>query len=129
RLLGREGLEADYDGRFAEISAIQQDRAQAFAQAEADRAERLQPLPHALSAYAGTYYNEAIGTMRWQLVAGGLEVSMGAAHSRAEVFSASENQLRVTLTGGGTVVGFEFPEGEEQARSVRWGGEVFTRQP
>lgn len=128
RLLGRENLDAEYDAQFEEITAIHRDRAQRFEQARADRAERLEPLPNPLPAYAGTYYNEALGTMKWQVVAGGLELTMGAIRSRAEIFSASDNLLRITPTGGGTVVRFEFVDGEDRASRVIWNDAVFTRR-
>ncbi len=126
RLLGREDLEAEYDAQFDEIEAIHRQRAEQAGQALAERAQRLEPLPRELSAYAGRYRNDSIGTMHWQVVAGGLELSMGVAHSRAEIFDASGNLLRVALTGGGTVVRFEFADGEK-ATAVTWNGEVFSR--
>jgi hypothetical protein len=127
RLLGRDDLEAEYDAQFDELVAIHNDRAERVGQARADRAKRLAPLPRELSSYAGTYRNQSFGTMDWRVVAGGLEVTMGVAHSRAEIFDAADNLLRVTLTGGGTVVGFEFEDGEEQAARVSWSDQVFTR--
>lgn len=127
RLLGREGLQAEYDGRLDELTSIHQQRATSFEQSLADRAGRLEPLPHDLMAYAGNYRNEEMGTMNWQVVAGGLEVSMGAAQSRAEMFKAADNQLRVTLTGGGSVAAFNFADGENSAQSVEWNDFVFER--
>ena len=65
--------------------------------------------------------------MRWQAVAGGLEVSMGVAHSRAEIYDAEKNALRVTLTGSGSVTVFHFDEGGEAASRVEWNGVPFER--
>lgn len=127
RLLGTENLQSEYDELFHELTSVQQERASRFEQALADRAKRLEPLPHNLAGYAGTYRNEEMGTMNWQVVARGLEVSMGMAQSRAEIFKAADNQLRVTLTGGGSVAAFNFSEDEDFAQSVEWNDFVFKR--
>lgn len=127
RLLGRDDLQSHYDTRFDELTAIDKDRARHLEQHLAERAERLAPLPHDLDAYAGTYRHEGFGTMRWRVVAGGLEVSMGVLHSRAEVFDASINALRVTPTGSGSVVVFHFDEDAETASRVKWNGVFFER--
>lgn len=56
-----------------------------------------------------------------------LEVRMGAASSRAEVYDATTNRLRVELTGSGAVVEFVFPESGGPANVVRYNREVFAR--
>ena len=127
RLLGREDLQSHYDKRFKQLTSLDKDRAKGLKKHLAERAERLAPLPHKLDAYAGTYRNEAFGTMRWQIVAGGLEVSMGVIHSRAEIFDASINALRVTPTGSGSVVVFEFEQDAEIASRLKWNGVHFER--
>ena len=127
RLLGREDLQSHYDTRFEELTLIDQNRARRLKKHLAERAERLAPLPHDLDAYAGTYRHEGFGTMRWQVVAGGLEVSMGVIHGRAEIFDAAMNALRVTPTGSGSVVIFEFEQDAETASRVKWNGVHFER--
>jgi len=69
--------------------------------------------------------------MEWRVVAIGLEVRIGVARSRAEVFDASEDMLRVELAGG-NVLDFEFPPDGGPASSIilRTGpdtGEEFLR--
>jgi len=127
RLLGRGDLQSYYDARFEELTSIDEERARGHGQHLAERAERLAPLPHDLDAYAGTYRHEGFGTMHWQVVAGGLEVNMGVLHSRAEIFDASINALRVTPTGDGTVVVFHFDGEAETASRVKWNGVYFER--
>jgi hypothetical protein len=68
-----------------------------------------------------------LGRMVWQVVAAGLEVRMGIAGCRAEVYDAAKNLLRVELTGGGAVAGFEFPEGGGPASAVSFQGARFVR--
>jgi hypothetical protein len=127
RLLGRQDLKTTYAARFDELKSVQEEGAMRFAQALGKRAERLEPLPHDLSAYTGRYHNDDFGTMHWQVVAGGLEVAMGVAHSRAEIYDAAKNAFRVTLTGGGSVMGFHFEENRETADRVEWNGVSFER--
>jgi len=127
RLLGLDDHQSIYNTRFEELTSSDEDRARGLKQHMAERAERLAPLPHDLDAYAGTYHHEGFGTMRWQVVAGGLELSMGMIHSRAEIFDASINALRVTPTGSGSVVVFEFEQDAETARRVKWNGVHFER--
>ncbi len=127
RLLGRDDLQSYYDTRFEELTSIHEDRARRSEQHMAERAERLAPLPHGLDSYAGTYRHEGFGTMRWRVIAGGLEVSMGVVHSRAEIYDASMNALRVTPTGSGSVVVFHFDQDEETASRVEWNGVAFER--
>lgn len=127
RLFGRENLAATYEERFDEISAADEAYAERIGSALAERRERLQPLQYELSDYAGTYHNAEMGRMQWRVVAGGLEVTMGVAHSRAEIFQAADNQFRITLTGGGSVAEFSFSEDGGPAEQVNWNDFEFTR--
>ena len=66
--------------------------------------------------------------MIWRVVADGLEVRMGVAASRAEVFNAANDELRLELFGETVlVVAFEFPAGDGPALAVRMYGERFER--
>jgi len=127
RLLGRPDLEAAYrerlDGLVREAGTGEREEAAVLA----NRRARLAPLPHPLGDYAGTYEDPKLGRMVWQVVAAGLEVRMGIAGCRAEVYDAAKNLLRVELTGGGAVAGFEFPEGGGPASAVSFQGARFVR--
>lgn len=126
RLVDRPHLEAVYEQKLNELAeqAVEFDRAQADHLAE--RAARLTPLPHPLEAYAGTYESPAMGTIEWRVIAGGLEARMGVVHSRAEVFDADANRLRIEI-GGGVVTTFEVPEGSDRAVALEIRGERFER--
>lgn len=128
RLLGREGREAEYDRQLAELKARVVEGEQGIAKHLAERAARLAPLSHPLAGFAGTYENPKLGTMTWRVVAGGLEVRMGVATSRAEVYSAEKNQLRVELFGSGGVAAFDFPASGGRAAAVTMDGERFERR-
>lgn len=126
RLVRGEGVEADYERKLAELLA-RRDEWQAEAAAHlAERAARLAPLSHPLEHFAGTYESPKLGRIVWQVVADGLEARAGVAGSRAEVFDAAENRLRIDI-GGGTVASFEFPEGGGPATAVVVQGERFLR--
>lgn len=93
----------------------------------AERRARLQPLPHPLDHYAGVFNSPQLGTMEWRMVAGGLEMKMGVIQTRAEVFNAAANRLRIEVAGSGQVVEFLFPEDGGPARAVKIAGEEFVR--
>jgi CubicO group peptidase (beta-lactamase class C family) len=127
RLWGRVDLAEEYDRRLTDLEAKLAQGKKAMAEQLAGRAARLLPLPHPLSAYTGTFENPKFGAMTWRAVANGLEVRMGLAASRAEVFNADKNELRVELFGGGGVMAFEFPADAGAATAVVMSGERFNR--
>lgn len=126
RMLGRADLDAEYDRRLAELEARAAEAERELADHLAERAARLAPLPHPLEAYAGTYESPTMGRMVWRVVAEGLEARIGVAGSRAEVFDAAEDRLRIEI-GGGVVVDFEFPPGGGPASELTVAGERFVR--
>lgn len=128
RLLGRDSLAAVYDRQLADLKARVLEAEKRIASTLAQRATRLAPLSRPLDAFAGTFESPKSGTMTWRVVAGGLEVRMGVATSRAEVYDAAKDQLRVELFGSGTVAGFEFPAGGGPAAAVTMNGERFERR-
>ena len=91
------------------------------------RRSRQAPLSHPLEGFAGTYVSPRLGTMTWRILDDGLEVEMGVARSRAEVFDAAKDELRVELTGGGSVAAFEFPAVGSRAAALVIEGERFER--
>ena len=128
RLLGRVDREAEYGRQLSELRARVVEGEEGIVRHLAERAARLAPLTHPLADFAGIYENPKFGTMTWREVAGGLEVRMGVAASRAEVYDASKDQLRVELTGSGTIVAFEFPAAGGPAAAVTMHGERFERR-
>lgn len=106
RLLGKAGLEDTYAARIDSMHERLEEARRGLAAHLAERKARLGPVSHPLEHYAGVYESPRYGRMEWRLVANGLEVRMGVARSRAEVFDASEDMLRVELAGG-NVLDFE----------------------
>ncbi|HUP20590.1 MAG TPA: serine hydrolase domain-containing protein [Gemmatimonadota bacterium] len=126
RMLGRADLEAEYARRRAELEAEAEADGAELAAHLAERRARLAPLPHPLEAYAGDYESPRVGRIEWRVVAGGLEARMGVVQTRAEVFDAAANRLRIEI-GGGVVAEFEFPPGGGPAGAVTMAGERFER--
>lgn len=127
RLLGKPGLEARYAARLDTLTSQLDHYQLGLAKHLAERRARLAPLPRPLEDYAGTYESPILGRMEWRVVAGGLEVRQGVVHSRAEVFDAAENQLRIEVGGGGETATFVFPDDGGPASTVRVDGIDFTR--
>jgi CubicO group peptidase (beta-lactamase class C family) len=127
RLLGRADLTAEYDRRVTELESRAAEYKKAAADELAKRAARNAPLPHPLGAYAGRYENAKLGAMMWRVVGDGLEVRMGVASSRAEVYDAAKDKLRIELFGGGSVAAFEFPASGGAATALTMNGERFER--
>jgi CubicO group peptidase (beta-lactamase class C family) len=125
-VLGREDAAERREKRlkaFAERLAKHRERLAASARERAARAPLARPLP----AYAGDYENADWGRMTVTAKDGALAVTMGAARSAAEPYDAAADEVRLTLTGPGTVAKFVFPEGAEKASAIRWDGREYPR--
>lgn len=127
RLLEKPGLAERYEERVADLVAAKERQRQSVAEHRAERAARIAPLNHPLEAYAGLYESPVLGTMAWRIVAGGLEARIGVLTSRAEVFDAEADRLRIELAGSGVVASFEFPEEGGPAEAVTVAGARFQR--
>lgn len=99
---------------------------QGIAADRARRAGRSQVLPYPLAAYAGTYENPSYGTITLRVVGDKLEAEAGAARSKVEVYDATKNQLRVELSGSGSVMPVEMRDGRAETLTVS--GQTFTRR-
>lgn len=127
RLRGLPDLEERYAAELDSLVARTERGRRALADHLAERRARLAPLPRPLSSYAGTYESPVLGRMTWREVAGGLEMRLGVIRSRAEVYDAGAEQLRVEVGGSGIVVSFSGPEGDGPATSVGVAGATFQR--
>lgn len=127
RLLGKQDPKERFDAGLEELVRQAEQARQATAARLDERAARLAPLRHRLSAFTGTYESPILGRIEWREVAGGLEMRIGVLQNRAEVYDASADKLRVEFAGGGKVATFAFPEGEGPARAVTVSGVRFER--
>ena len=92
----------------------------------AERGARRQALPHPLSTYAGSYYNEAAGCLELQVARDRLRAKMGVAESDIDVTDGPMNRVEVDLTGGPTVMTFAIEDG--QARALTFEGRQFSKR-
>jgi CubicO group peptidase (beta-lactamase class C family) len=90
------------------------------------RASRSQTLPFPLDAYVGVYHDPAYGDIELRVVDGRLEARAGVARSDVEVFDAERNQLRVALTGSGSVATVLMEAG--RAVALEFAGRMFRRR-
>jgi CubicO group peptidase (beta-lactamase class C family) len=108
-LLGLPGTKLRWERRLAAVPQNAQKERERIVAERARRASRQVPLPHRLEEYAGVYQSPEGGRMEWRVTDGQLAVSFGALWSKAEVFDAAKNELRVELQPGrGQVIPFDF---------------------
>lgn len=120
RLLDKPGLDEKYGQMLADLRNQVARLREYLADDKARRAARSQVLPHPLDAYAGKYLNDELGQMEWRIVDDTLEASIGLLQSAAEVYDATQNQLRVELIPArGEVVGFLIESGRAESISYR----------
>ena len=126
RMLGKPSLDAGIEPLLERVRNQADQARERMLRDRQRRAARPQTLPHLLEVYAGTYHNADFGSMEWSLVDGRLNVAMGLAQSTMEVYDGQNNQLRVELTGGGSVVSFTFDG--DRAISLTSAGRTFDRK-
>jgi CubicO group peptidase (beta-lactamase class C family) len=123
---GRPDLEAAYDEALAGLVANRDQGRASIARQAAERAARPSMLARPLSAYAGTYENPTLGTIRVAERAGALVVSVGVMEAVAEPFTRPES-IRVELAPlQGQAILFA-AEGETPG-SLEFLGETFDRR-
>ena len=125
-LLEKERVDETYATELAELKRNAAQRRERIAADRARRAARPQTLPHPLTAYAGVYENPEYGRVEFRLVGDKLEATMGRLWSAVEVYDGKANALRVELTGGGSVVRFQFGE-DDRAEGLQFGPATFRR--
>lgn len=126
RLPASDDPEARYRAELDELKHRAEQVEERMAEHLAERAARMAPLAHPLEHFAGAYESPKMGRIDLQVVAGGLEARAGVAASRAEVYDAAQDQLRIEI-GGGVVVDFDFPEGGGPATALTLRGERYER--
>lgn len=91
------------------------------------RRSRQRPLGRPLADFAGSYENEALGTIVFSLSKGALRFRWGVLGGPTEVFDATKDPLRIEIAGSGNVVSFRF-NGPGAAKSIDVGGGTFVRR-
>jgi CubicO group peptidase (beta-lactamase class C family) len=80
-----------------------------------------------LSDFAGSYVNDAFGTVTFTLSGGALSYRWGAVYGPAEVADARRRQLRIEVATSGTIVTFNFGA-SGPAQSITLQGQTFLRR-
>jgi CubicO group peptidase (beta-lactamase class C family) len=125
-LLAKPELQRRLDSAVAQTRATA-DRLRAQQTRDlAERAARRKPLPHPLSAYAGSYYNEAAGCVELQVARDRLHAKMGVAEGDIDVTDGSTNRVEVDLTGDPEEMTFAMEDG--QARALTFEGHRFSKR-
>ncbi len=97
----------------------------AVAKDRAKRAERTWQLALPFQAYAGTYHNDALGTLKVESTSDALKVSIGNLHCSATPYTA-ENSIRIELVpGSGEVLFFNLESGKVTA--FRYDDAIFQK--
>jgi len=91
------------------------------------RRSRQRPLRRPMADFAGSYANEAFGTLVFVEKGGALAYRWGVLEGPVEVFDAEADQLRIEIAGSGNVVTFRF-DGPGAAKSIDLNRATFVRQ-
>ena len=110
------------DGLIAGLPALRQ----RIAAGDSARRARQRPLRRPIADFAGSYSNEAFGTVVFSVAGGALRFRWGVLEGPAEVYDADRDELRIEIAGSGTTVAFRF-DGAGGARSIVVNGVTFTR--
>jgi hypothetical protein len=97
------------------------------ARSDSVRRSRQRPLRRPLADFAGSYFNEAFGTLVFSETNGMLRFRWGVLEGPTEVFDTDSDQLRIEIGGGEQVAWFRFGE-PGRAKSVDLGGTTFVRR-
>lgn len=124
---GRPNARTSADQRLSDLVARLPAARERLAAADSVRRSRQRPLRHPLSDFAGSYGNEAMGTITFAVKDGVLRFQWGVLDGPSEVFDAEKDQLRIEVAGSGTPVAFRF-DGPGAARSIDIGGVTFLRR-
>ena len=127
RAHGGSDVEGRFNQRLAQFETQLQKGREGIAADRARRAARPQTLPLPMEAYAGSYENAQIGTMRWTVRDGRLWADLGLLKSMAEVFDGTNHKLRVEMEpGSGEVVEFKVTDGK--VVGLKFANREFTRR-
>ena len=100
---------------------------QRLAASDSVRRSRQRPLSHPIADFAGSYRDDAFGTIAFSVRDNGLRFRWGVLEGPVEVYDADKNQLRIEVAGSGQVIGFEFGA-TGPATSIDVSGTTFRRR-
>ena len=125
---GRAEARTRAEQRLSELVVRFAGAGKSVAAQDSVRAERQkQPLARPWADFAGTYTEPSYGRFELTERDGRLEYRWGALYGPVEIFDGAKAQLRIELTGSGTVIAFTFPE-RGPAESVEVTSVKFVRE-
>ena len=124
---GRPDARAGADERVNTLVARLPEARARQAASDSVRRSRQRPLRRPMGDFAGSYVNEALGTLVFVERGGALAYQWGVLEGPVEVFDAATDQLRIEVAGSGTVVAFRF-DGPGAAKSIELNRTTFMRR-
>ena len=123
---GRPKARAVADERLDSLIARLPAARQRQAASDSVRRSRQRPLRRPVVDFAGSYFNQAFGTLAFVVKGGALWYRWGVLEGPTEVFDADKDQLRIEIAGSGSVISFHFDE-PGAAKSIDLNGTTFAR--
>jgi CubicO group peptidase (beta-lactamase class C family) len=123
RATARAVANARLDSLIARLPVLRQQSARS----DSVRRSRQRPLRRPLADFAGSYFNEAFGTLVFSDTSGMLRYRWGVLEGPTEVYDAGSDQLRIEVVGSGQVAAFQF-DGPGVAKLVELGRITFVRR-
>lgn len=125
---GRPNARAVAEARLQELVAQRDAGVRQVAISDSIRASRQRPMDRPLGDFAGSYADDAYGTLTLALRRGALVYTWGVLSGPVEIFDAARQQLRIEYAGNGSVLSFAF-DGPGPATSVQVSGATLRRVP
>ena len=123
RLNARAAADERLDSLIARLPAARQRPAAS----DSVRRSRQRPLRRPIAEFAGSYFNEAFGTIDFVVNGGALSYRWGVLEGPTEVFDAEKDQLRIEIAGSGNVISFRF-DAPRAATAIDLNGTTFARR-
>jgi CubicO group peptidase (beta-lactamase class C family) len=124
---GRPNARALADSLVSSLAARFPAGRQRQAASDSLRLSRQRPLRRPLADFAGSYFNDAFGTVSLVVKDGALRYRWGVLEGPTEVYDADKDQLRIEIAGSGNVIAFRF-DTPGAARSIDISGTTFSRR-
>lgn len=123
---GRADARATASARLDSLIARFPAGRQGEAASDSTRRSRQHPLRRPLANFAGSYTNEAFGTISFVVDGEALRFQWGVLEGPVEVYNAERDVLRIEVAGNGSTVSFRF-EGAGAAGEIELMGVSFRR--
>lgn len=124
---GRPSARAIADSLVNDLAARFPEGRRRQAASDSLRQSRQRPLRRPLADFAGSYFNDAFGTLVFMVEDGALRYRWGVLGGPTEVFDAEKDQLRIEVAGSGNIVTFRL-DAPGAAQSIDFNRITFSRR-